>query len=331
MWTLQDQQCKWIPLDKPDDIAYARTVYDCFHRIEGLNKYADLVGYHGLRNSCQPRIKAVVNALQGKLGPGTHISFVGDSTMKQQFVHFACMLNPDLNKKKLKWNDFKVKWKIKGIVLTLEKFGQNWDKYGRFKIGEYGNYLRYLFSARNDKDVVLLNHGLHFNFNSDQNLSENIRQVEMLQSWTSVSVRIYAELMNERGLGVMPRLMWRETTPQHFPTPNGLYAKCNKTIAAAEGRSCTCRNFLNSVYEEGKKVEKSRSDFKDSISANIRNEISNPIISVGGHIQLLLNFDQLKAEPKFHLGTTDCTHLGGDALLFLNIELAEGIMRPNDG
>jgi hypothetical protein len=258
--------------------------------------------------------------MKGKLKNDSNIYFIGDSTLKQQFVHFACMLNPNLQKPKLLWNDFFVNWNVvfqvtgkdkrnstRNINLKLYKVGLNFEKTHKNNlINSYNKTLYRILKDLNRHDIAIVNHGLHYNF---QNISNDARE---LRSLAATTASVYKDVIHLRGRNNTCTLLWRETTPQHFPTPNGLWD------------DLLCRNHTRHEKYCGKCSK--LTDSKGSVPANIRNEVTSPIILNSTVIPIIAVYEDLKfMDPSLHFTRTDCTHNGPDILLYLNLAWLDSI------
>lgn len=149
------------------------------------------------------------------------IVFVGDSVSMQMFTSLTCSLH---------YREFNPEYKIDWFDISSginNSFCQPGGQYCHVKYGisYYPDYdvqiildflhgivpLQYFTDAHHlsSKDVLVLNHGLHYNSN------QKLEFIEM--------VKKYAHEYAHADPATRPYTIWRETSPQHFKTPTGYY------------------------------------------------------------------------------------------------------------
>ena len=160
------------------------------------------------------------------------------------------------------------------------------------------------------KTLIIINQGIHHNKFDDEFCSADCRG-DSLTSLTTVATSFYEELAASKRDDM--DVMWRESTPQNFPTSNGQWAThgfCKQ--------ECPCVPLsLNMKFGFGLYPRCEPSCYP----ANIRNVLTNPIVEAA-HMPVLRIYDALADAPfNIHRNELDCTHLNSDALIYLNEEL----------
>ena len=84
-----------------------------------------------------------------------------------------------------------------------------------------------------DKDILLLNFGVHFHSKDDYTKPITALVKEYIQNKPS-----------------LPHLIWRETSPQHFDNPNGLFIREGKCVAYKNYTRVFLHNFYNRAVDE---------------------------------------------------------------------------------
>ena len=232
--------------------------------------------------------------------------FLGDSTIKQQFIALACMIadNPSNVFVQNRKNDaIKISNSSISIVYRPLKRGpfldHNFTKYTHDIL--YGTLLH-----AKPGDVILLNQGLHF---SSQNVESSVRSLGNYYHVLKIMIDTYKEYMNYiKADFLMPFLIWRETVPQNFDTSNGNY----KPGWCVPQKSCKCISSHRFISQNNR---------------NWRNELANDLLSKTkipiSRVYKALDEATWDIHAMRRIGTIppDCSHLSTDALVFLNYVL----------
>lgn len=243
------------------------------------------------------------------------ITVIGDSIMRQQFYFLSCLLDPNVEIVNSK-DTFEYWWGPKAPRWRSSQSGRIrvvYYEWGSFFTPQYGDILREdLSKALYDSkpnDVILINEGAH----------ERIHQLGRLNQIVHFMVQIFNDIRRDIG-DKTPLLIWRETTPQNFPTPNGWYIE--GTCDTAELRvqdSCKCIPITEEMNSE---------DNIYHISANMRNIIAHDILK---DTQVFYDpiFEPLAKAP-FDIHSSmekgDCSHIGVNGLAFMTQVFASTIL-----
>ena len=243
------------------------------------------------------------------------VVFIGDSTMRQQLIHFGCMLGfpTDLMRipKEFIFNYTAIKYynsvelNYFNVSISYVPLGKIWKEHGQTKV-----LLEIMKNEWQRKpDAIVLNQGIHH-----QDVESEVAQEEDSLIYMA---NIVADFYRKRdiasnGLNNETILIWKETNPQNFPSSNGFYMN----ECGAKFHNCKCCPLSVSM-ELGQGLKNNCQP--GCFAANTRNLLTNGIISAAG-IHISHVYDPLvKAQWNIHLGEYyDCTHLNTDAILFVN-------------
>lgn len=250
------------------------------------------------------------------------VVFLGDSILMQQFLVFSCMLNSSVTALEPTsvpcsgfsfFCEFQIHF-LGGItLLRMHRLGFQFNN-----IDTYEYIYRSELTSLSDGDLAFVNQGIHYNFVAKES-------VFPLAKFAELTVQIYEDVVLERGQeSILPTVIWRESTPQNHPSSNGWW------IVECYNFACECISLTQDMME-GTAVallDNRSAEQKNEIAcnpicckANMRNMITNPIISAST-IPICDIYDALAhADVNLHINHADCTHFGPDALIFMNMEM----------
>lgn len=241
------------------------------------------------------------------------IFLIGDSLMREQFFFLSCLLDLDatiVNSNKTytySWGTQAHRWRMsQSGHLRIVYF-----EWGSLFTSRYGDILREDLSKAlyesHPNDVILINEGIHVRLDKLSVLGQLVHGVR----------DIYLDVRRDR-VEKIPFVIWRESTPQNFPSPNGWYIAgiCDKPATIA---TCHCVPLTPEMISSNNSIQ---------VPANMRNIIAYEVLK-SGEIFYDLCFDPLAIAP-FNTHTSfaqgDCTHLGFNGVAFLTQVLASTIL-----
>ena len=328
--------CNWedysgssLDREESEEVQYWRQVAQCFHRSPNHDNYAtpDQQMFQGgnltttlirCSNSSllsYEELQVMLNQLKENKAT---IVFVGDSVVKQQVMHFACMLNPKtkfLVDEIQDWHEAMGNRRpreldVDGVHLKSHKVGRIFQNTHLFT-----PILRdELAAATGVSDIVVANHGLHYNGGGITEVSSKSEKKKALSTLTQETVEVYSEFLRsgQRKVGV-PFFTWRETTPQNFNTSNGHFStKCGSLV---------CVPLTEEMMRGQRVMPHGNSTCCNCQAANLRNHVTTPIIKNSSvPIPISEIYEALAASP-FNLHLTsekDCTHWASDGLSLIH-------------
>ena len=365
--TTLDYPCCWTPFEDSAMKNYSLQVQKCFLRSKlqedqpkkrGHEHLSEGIGYNcggeygsPLDGAYRPdlplptssvslsSLATVLDSFRGK-----KVVFFGDSTMRQQFAHFACMVNPDhdisgpfTGNPYSRVVPFPTNGTIDGLNTMIIRYMCSMCQVkrkvkGRKKVVGI-NYTSTMKEVVLANDLVLFNIGLWHNMGSmkDFEYQNNTRRNEKnkdnfkdtLTTHVADAFREYQRLLvvgdddNIQKKRVIGKLIWRESTPQNFATPSGLWPEEVAKFSALKNRRCES-------LTDSKRAINGSSIFNETIFFyNFRNQITNTYID-RHHPQLCVSrvFYPLSTSSfNIHEGRSlgDCTHLNSNALLYVNM------------
>ena len=231
--------------------------------------------------------------------------------MRQQFEAFLCMLDPDVIVPKIHLDEVVVEIYNSTVVKYIPT-GRLWKLYnpGTLSfIDVVEKVLNKSCRSNNEEEshtkkthveFVVLNQGLHHNAEEKVTNKESTTglRAQALAASTAYSL---AQLRNSPKNGINQKVFWRETTQQHFATPDGNFdGKC---------RGQDCQSCIVTPLERNSSIRN---------TSNFRNDITNRIIETSG-MTVVPIFEPLQYSPyNFHF-IGDCTHYNSDGLIFINM------------
>jgi hypothetical protein len=263
-------------------------------------------------------------------GKNTTITMIGDSTMRYQFHHLCCMLNipfqqhQDSEYSRTQWGfyyptkfwcdigDLHIK-----MFIWAQKIMANTD------IAIYQHFTKAMYDGSKN-DFILLNYGLHQDTVEELNNNRN----GLLKLASSVRM-VYDDTKNTIP-NKLPIVIWRETSPTHFPSTNGWYYEnwCNPHDIDDNGKPCQCVALTDEMRQGIAKPRGHQPSYPHNpdclpqcLPANARNTIA---LSEIGHTNIVIEriYDALDMAPFYvhralsHRGL-DCVHLN---VLAINIQ-----------
>lgn len=231
------------------------------------------------------------------------VVFLGDSILVQEVQQLACLLEQsgqpytldfDQPHRKGHAKDMYALFHFQTHNTTLEFIGGGlqWEFAGK-RPYNLANEVRQVVKTLGQRDVLEINSGVHENLESD-----------ILNNSVAVAHGVAATMpKNAKG----PVVLWRETTPQHFQSSNGMYpgrgfgkpGRCSAMtpeMLLGKGLKGACR--------------------PECTHANIRNELTNPVLAESS-VPILKVWQGLVPFYDQHLYAGDCTHWSRSVVHFL--------------
>jgi hypothetical protein len=312
--------CRWQLITDVNKLAFYDITSKCFHKMHRrapLNY--EVICVNKTRNSNPEKIVSYLRKFAQDYG---RVHFFGDSTSQQQASVLDCMFqaaglqNVDgLQNKPARWISVK----------------------GQDTPGFLSSLSLLLHTQFEPDDVIVGNIGLHYQKNfSVIGETALVDHVSVLaQSMKSLSHSEISTTMNNSDFTSIkarhpPIFVWREGTPQNYPTANRWWpyyfstcqhrCECTKLTSQMRDGNGTSIPFSPKINDN--LVECSRpSKSIHNISTNLMTAHGFPIASV---------YDSLAAAPiNLHGGRGmpfDCTHFGIDALILMNFAVLKEIM-----
>lgn len=215
--------CSWQRVESGRKFDFFRDVEHCYARNEPRNEspkhdYWELV----CQLSNLLNFDSMIQKLSQLRGSKRQILFLGDSIMRQQMIVFGCMLDPSLvydgclQDIEAHYTEcVSCTFKIGNLVMHTFKVGAAFNTDNCLE-GIINAYLSLDESEQmfNSSDAIVINQGVHH--------QDDWKRLEQL---AEISADLYRQAETKFGLGSQPAFVWRETTPQHFPTCNGFFDK----------------------------------------------------------------------------------------------------------
>jgi len=268
-----------------------RQSYDFIHE---LASYPSIDNNHGIKDSHYHN-------------KPFNISFVGDSTLRQQFYHLICMLDQNVTKSYETFHNYTGNDRPHFMNATLGNVKVSYYDWGRHFSKDFINIFKYDFNKvmneSTPNDIIVMNAGLHFDWD-----------INTLVKTTKMMIAMYSS-MKENMAQNMPHVIWRDSSPQNLPSPNGWYMNglCKQL------GNCTCVNLTETMIDGG----------GSGVPANKRNTLTLPLLRNTGIVIDECYEALIGTQPvsNIHEGTfiNDCTHLGMNGVTFQNQVLLTSI------
>lgn len=332
--TFGDAGCEWIEhtmREKSEEALYWRQVARCFHQSPNHDNYAtpDLAMFQGVNQTtrlirCSNSSLLSFDQMKAMLGKlkedKASVVFVGDSVVKQQVMHFACMLEPATKfvvDEVQDWHEAMGNRRprelhVGGVHLKSHKIGkifQNTHLFTPILADE-------LAAAKGPSSIVQANHGLHYNGGGITGGGSDNEKKKGLSVLAEETVQAYSEHVGKGGKTGVPFFTWRETTPQNFNTSNGHFSsKCGSLV---------CVPLTQEMMAGKREIAYGNGTCCGCQIANIRNAVTSPIIK-NSSVPIAISeiYDAMAASPyNLHLtGEKDCTHWASDGLTLVHTVL----------
>ena len=322
-FVIANAHCHWTVFKDPEMERYVREVQICAVRADDnmLRETESAVyGYDCLDegifekfNISRPFLNANMSykALQAKIKTfhGKKIAFIGDSVTRQTFIHFACMLNPhhSINFRSIRDHHYHRSIPVHAFDGKVIKSSSTSLELVSCSIHLDSCRFVYLFEhtlreALEHNDYVIVNMGLHHNLPNNSLVSglEMTGLDQSIASFVVAALRIYNEShVSGKSKSI---LLWRESNPQTYDTPNGLYGF----------HASSCIHLHSDMFNNIALA-----------SPNFRNEIANSILE-GTDIAVASIFIPLAAYTntsyRIH-NHHDCTHLNANSLFYIDTNI----------
>ena len=306
--------CKWTPITNPKTKMFYEATSKCYHKMQWRPpQYLEVVCADPVSNPNPDNIMSLLRKVSDKVNT---IYFFGDSTMQQQVLAMDCM-----------WYAAKI--------------------YGTFKLSKwitardrddfFTNHQKLFNITFRNNDVVVSNLGLHYqkNFSSIGKLKLGEHVSFFAQSVRNLSKSLKMHISDGKPRESMrkrsnvPMFVWRQGTPQNYPTPNGWWPYYFSTCKY----NCGCTKLTQQMREGRGDIipfsPRSEENLMECTQpAENLHEIATKIIEKNG-IQVTKVYDALAAAPvNLHDGRgtpVDCTHFGIDALIYMNMAVMHDI------
>lgn len=258
-------------------------------------------------------------------GSNMHISVFGDSVMTQQMFHLACMISSSIQMHIIEEDGFKV-FEIIIENVKIRHYPFSYLHHVDHNVGQvlHKFVTKHLLHA-SPWDVLVFNFGLFVN---------EATQFQPYETLVSQIVQTYevAKATADKEEKKLPLTIWRETTPQHFPSTNGWF---DKLCPFGHGQ-CHCVPSITNAMRNGSSIPVSAS-FDTSAekmcrpvctSAATRNTIADTVIRREQSIHINHIYAALEAATfDLHYTNEDCTHLRQLPLNFMNRVLLSTILK----
>lgn len=207
-----------------NQLKFFRNIYMCYNKAVSDNMKSPNEGYFpAFLYQGAHHFKIMAKALSKLRESGRQYIFVGDSVLKQQLVVFGCMVDPTIS-----FGDCIIKMEAqqttecrieaRNAKLHMFKIGKKFNDKARLRdtlqrISSLNGSLTSTVHL-NNKDFILINQGLHHTTSSE---------LEELKILACEVVDVYRNAVKSLRPEQMPKFIWQETTPQHYPTCNGWF------------------------------------------------------------------------------------------------------------
>jgi len=231
------------------------------------------------------------------------VVFLGDSILVQEVQQLACLLEQsgqpftlDFDKVHRKGHakDMYALFRFQARNTTLEFIGGGlqWQLAGKQPYNLASEFRR-VVKTLGQRDVLEINSGVHDNLEDD-----------IVNNSVAVA-RAVADAMPSKAKG--PIVLWRETTPQHFQSSNGMYP------GRGFGKPKRCSAMTPEMLL-GKGLKGACQP--ECTHANIRNELTNAVLAKSS-VPVLHVWQGLIPFYDQHLYAGDCTHWSRSVVHFL--------------
>ena len=218
---------------------------------------------------------------------GRTLYFVGDSIMENLFSSVACSLGA------VKPGMKQAKEVAPGVSASIRKRCAKWPKENHTRVCLVRRGREGIVNADGDvdlgpvhhlkpDDVVVMNLGVHYNRDDAADLKKH--------------AKLIAKLVADKELFPPRELVWRETTAQHFHTPDGSF-ESTKNAHQFRSKPCAATTALPAANA--------------TKHASWRDDISAPILEPVSTLTLRLGMLSATVPPILHRGGADCTHYCG--------------------
>jgi len=281
---LSDDELGGIPLPRALPANYSRPFNEDFL------KYEDAV--------------KAMNSIRGR----TYL-MAGDSMTRQNFLTFACTMQLVEDPNLMKDPELEVVKRsmhaAHGKVCPMQNstWCMSFPKYNAAIAYQWVSMVPELQKARmlktisdfqlGEKDIILLNIGIAYNFLFENALSRLNNKLEFPKAEARLEgeIRNFMKVVKQPEIyqkGKQPTFIWRETTPQHFDTPQRMYR------GAVPTPSQGCLSVDQLAIQHG---------------ANVYNEIGNAVMAEL-EIPTIPVFKSLSTSQHLHMSDDgqDCTH-----------------------
>jgi len=231
------------------------------------------------------------------------VVFLGDSILVQEVQQLACLLEQSGQPYTLDFDqphrrghakDMYARFHFQTRNTTLEFIGGGlqWQFAGKHPYN-LANEFQQIVKTLGQRDVIEINSGVHDNLKHD-----------ILNDSVAVAHAVAAGMpKNAKG----PIVLWRETTPQHFQSSNGMYP------GRDFGKPGQCSAMTHDMLL-GKGLKGACRP--ECTRANIRNELTNSVLAESS-VPVLQVWQGLVPFHDQHLYPGDCTHWSRSVVHFL--------------
>lgn len=351
------KSCHWKETNDQEFISLSHEIMQCMNRAVKTDSYPVSEPPHWYDVECEENLgllslsvasQRMIQLAQTAKSKGMdiNISVFGDSVMTQQMFHLACMINHNIEMQITHEDDFTIfnivldNVKIRHYPFSyLPDIDHNVNKL----LGKYVNAS--LHHPSSPYDILVLNYGLFVNEMNQFPLYETLLH-QILHTYTEAAASAATKHHH-----VLPMFIWRETTPQHFPSSNGWFDS-----ACPFGHAqCHCVSSLtDDMRNGGINIPISASFNSDKnknkmcrpvcMNANSRNMIANSLIlktnemhnksnnSINNiiHINHIYNAMEVINNFNIHYSDIDCTHISLLPLNLMNRVLLSTILKKHN-